>query len=707
VNEVQREYKEKRKNDNNVTYQKERESLKKSSVVNPSQLQFHNNPQEDDEFLKRLFSINKEYGLLGSQLQGATKLKEKYKAPLIAQAQKYNNNVKLLYESYLKKLPIIKLNKDYQTKLENYIKSLEQINNKLELLARVGFCGKGRINREVNRAGELLQAHDNVILAWLSLEPRDIILNSGEVIIEKIVEAEPSEEKIRALVAKYIKDFLPKQKAPETIIKTETKTVYVDGKQDLLGKAHQLLYGQKNYAEALKILRELNTQGNPDAQATLGTVYMEGLGVRKDIEKAAEYFKKAIKADSSEAMYKYGTLLEKGLYKETEDRQTNIVRAIEYYRKAALKDELNALTDLAFLLENGKYMQKDINEAQRLLKRAAELYYPRGLNNLGSMYYKGLITDEGRPNEQKAFQYFKLAADQGYPKAFTNLGICYEKGKAVPKDLLKALEFYKIAAELRDVDGIFHLGYYTLDNATRTNDEEQYAEAADLFREAISLDPEYAEAYYYMGFLFENGLGVDRDMKTAFRFYRKAGEIDHAKSWTKLGTFYAKGFGVTKNSKNSIIAYERGAELGDDEAMNILGIIYEEGIEVPPDFTKAFEYYKMAAKFGNAKARLNIGLMHERGRIDLNGEDAVTMYAEAADMGNVTAHMMLSTRDINTIYKGSMSKILGREDNTTTMYDGVDMETLVMEQRPGSPQDNLKIPNATSQYVKGKDLKYQ
>jgi len=62
VNEVQREYKEKRKNDNNVTYQKERESLKKSSVVNPSQLQFHNNPQEDDEFLKRLFSINKEYG---------------------------------------------------------------------------------------------------------------------------------------------------------------------------------------------------------------------------------------------------------------------------------------------------------------------------------------------------------------------------------------------------------------------------------------------------------------------------------------------------------------------------------------------------------------------------------------------------------------------------------------------------------------------
>lgn len=50
----------------------------------------------------------------------------------------------MLYDSYRKKLPIIKLNKDYQSKLDNYMVSLEQINNKLELLARMGWCGKGR-----------------------------------------------------------------------------------------------------------------------------------------------------------------------------------------------------------------------------------------------------------------------------------------------------------------------------------------------------------------------------------------------------------------------------------------------------------------------------------------------------------------------------------------------------------------------------------
>ena len=84
------------------------------------------------------------------------------------------------------------------------------------------------------------------------------------------------------------------------------------------------------------------------------------------------------------------------------------------------------MTDLAYFLENGKYVQKDINEAHKLVKRAADFYYPRALNNLGSMYFKGLISDKGRPNDQKAFEYFKLAADQGYPKAFTNLGILIE-----------------------------------------------------------------------------------------------------------------------------------------------------------------------------------------------------------------------------------------------------------------------------------------
>jgi TPR repeat protein len=149
------------------------------------------------------------------------------------------------------------------------------------------------------------------------------------------------------------------------------------------------------------------------------------------------------------------------------------------------------------------------------------------------MYFKGLISDKGRPNDQKAFEYFKLAADQGYPKAYANLGIhmfilmLYSernllwKGNSRTKKpassyrvhyLYETLvytnhnRFYHTAAELHDVDGIFHLAYYTMEEASRSNDEEKYTEAADMFREALSIDPEYSEAYYYLGFLYENGI---------------------------------------------------------------------------------------------------------------------------------------------------------------------------------------------------------
>jgi len=263
-----------------------------------------------------------------------------------------------------------------------------------------------------------------MIQTWLKLEPRDIILNSGEVIVEKVIETEPSEEKIRALISKNIQDFMPEQKSPETIVKTETqiKTVYVPSEPDYLGKAYHLLYGQKNYTEALKILRELDAKNDPEAQCMLGVMYLEGIGLRKDLLKATEYLNKAAAAENPESLYRLGRLLERGEIQESDNRSKDIEKAMEYYKRAAIGGELNALTDLAFLLENGKYVDKDIKEAHKLLKVAAKKNFPRALNNLGIMFFNNVVSEDSESNDRKAFEYFMRAADQGYPKAFANLG---------------------------------------------------------------------------------------------------------------------------------------------------------------------------------------------------------------------------------------------------------------------------------------------
>lgn len=88
-----------------------------------------------------------------------------------------------------------------------------------------------------------------------------------------------------------------------------------------------------------------------------------------------------------------------------------------------MASDLNALTDLAYLLENGKYVNKDVHEAYKLLKIAANRNFPRALNNLGIMLFNKHIVEEDGDNDDRAYYYFHKAADQGFAKAFTNLGI--------------------------------------------------------------------------------------------------------------------------------------------------------------------------------------------------------------------------------------------------------------------------------------------
>ena len=44
-----------------------------------------------------------------------------------------------------------------------------------------------------------------------------------------------------------------------------------------------------------------------------------------------------------------------------------------------------------------------------------------------------------------------------------------------------------------------------MEEASRLDDQTKYLEAADLFRDVIAREPEYSEAHYYLGFLFESG----------------------------------------------------------------------------------------------------------------------------------------------------------------------------------------------------------
>lgn len=77
---------------------------------------------------------------------------------------------------------------------------------------------------------------------------------------------------------------------------------------------------------------------------------------------------------------------------------------------------------------------------------------------------------------------------------------------------------------------------------------------------------------------------------------------DHAYAQYFVGRMYASGQGVEQNMETAAKWYRKAAELGVADAQYRLGSMYEAGDGVPRDMESAYSWYTVAAHLGNAKA---------------------------------------------------------------------------------------------------------
>jgi TPR repeat protein len=69
------------------------------------------------------------------------------------------------------------------------------------------------------------------------------------------------------------------------------------------------------------------------------------------------------------------------------------------------------------------------------------------------------------------------------------------------------------------------------------------------------------DAEYYVGKIYEDGLGTDPDYATAASWYQKAADGGHSASQFSLGSLYEKGLGVTADAAKAFALYRRAAGL--------------------------------------------------------------------------------------------------------------------------------------------------
>jgi hypothetical protein len=163
--------------------------------------------------------------------------------------------------------------------------------------------------------------------------------------------------------------------------------------KEQLAKAYQYRDGRgvaRDYAEAMRWGRLAADRGDSDAMDFVGWMHFEGLGVQRNPEVAAGYFRAAA-GKSAAAAWNLGQC-----YFAAQGVDHDVRKALEAWKSAAAKGHGRAASTAAMAYLSGEGVPADSKEARRLAERAVELNDPSGLVLLGEMHFQVGEIDKAR-----------------------------------------------------------------------------------------------------------------------------------------------------------------------------------------------------------------------------------------------------------------------------------------------------------------------
>ena len=213
---------------------------------------------------------------------------------------------------------------------------------------------------------------------------------------------------------------------------------------------------------------------------------------------------------------------------------------------------------------------------------------------MGDRYYNG---DGVEQDYAQAMYWFTQAAEQGDSNAQFQLGYMYDNGLGVEQDIKQAIHWYIKVAERGDANAQINLAIcYTHDG-----EEKDDRQAAAWCTKAAEQGNAVAE--YFMGYYYEEGIGVEKDYAQAVHWYTQAAEQGDADARFRLAHLYFSGNGVEEDAAQAVYWYAQAAEQGMAAAQYSLAVCYEFGIGDKIDKSQAAYWYAKAAEQGYKEAQ--------------------------------------------------------------------------------------------------------
>lgn len=232
-----------------------------------------------------------------------------------------------------------------------------------------------------------------------------------------------------------------------------------------------------DWESAVALLQDGAAKGDGDCICLLGELYLHGVGVMEDSERAISLFKKALNMGNPHAAQNLGSLFGEGKDDVPVDEQKSF-----YY-----------------------------------FSKGAELNFPLSMGSLAYCYLWGVGTNE---DNDKAFSYGLQAAKLGDLNGMITTALCYDDGLGTPQDPYSAAHWYREALQREEKPQLmYRLSICLADpfevfniRASQEMLEESYHWASK------AVETGHIEAHIIIAWFYEMGNVVGVDCDTSHKF---------------------------------------------------------------------------------------------------------------------------------------------------------------------------------------------
>ena len=207
--------------------------------------------------------------------------------------------------------------------------------------------------------------------------------------------------------------------------------------------------------------------------------------------------------------------------------------------------------------------------------------------------------DGGNPQALNAWGTFTLS------EALSNPGV---KTNDVDRILEKSFGYFKRAASMKDVNGLYNLGMCYMRGYGVERNENM---AFDCFRTSAEMG--HPEAINNIGGFFRDGIVVGKNPAMATKWFKKSADLGNAYGELNYALALQRGEGIEKDEKKAVEMFSSAASRGNPEAMNAYAMCLYNGSGVEKDLRAAVQWYRHSASFGFPPAMDNLAACYERG----------------------------------------------------------------------------------------------